>query len=73
MELKKRMAYTIRRSARAIGITSSTTCVAFFANYFSSVMPIRVFGVFAGTLVLLNYAMVTLIFPAFIIVHEYWI
>lgn len=39
-ELKRRMAYSFRRSARAMSITSSTTAAAFFANLFSPIMPI---------------------------------
>lgn len=38
--LKRRMAYSFRRSARAMSITSSTTAAAFFANLFSPIMPI---------------------------------
>lgn len=38
--IKKRMSYTCKRASRAMFMTSSTTCVAFLANYFSPIMPI---------------------------------
>ena len=37
---RKRMSYSFKRSAIAIAVTSCTTCVAFLANSFSSIMPI---------------------------------
>ena len=55
-DLRGRMAYTFRRAVRAIAFTSSTTGVAFFANIFSPVMPIKSFGAFAGLIVIVNYA-----------------
>ena len=60
---QKRMAYTFRRSGRAILITSSTTSVAFFGNAFSNMMPIRSFGIFAGVIVPVNYVLVILFMP----------
>ena len=64
------MAYTFRRSGRAIFITSSTTAVAFFGNAFSEMMPIRAFGIFAGTIVPVNYVLVILFMPPTLIWYE---
>lgn len=67
---KKRMAYSWRRAVRAIAVTSSTTSVAFFANAFSPIMPIKSFGIFAGVIVPMNYIVIVLLFPAATIIYE---
>ena len=64
------MAYTFRRSARAIFVTSATTSVAFFGNAFSEMMPLRAFGIFAGTIVPVNYILVILFMPPTLIIYE---
>eukprot|EP00997_Jenningsia_sp_PLL12_P007375 NODE_39_length_3130_cov_55.062967_g35_i0.p1 GENE.NODE_39_length_3130_cov_55.062967_g35_i0~~NODE_39_length_3130_cov_55.062967_g35_i0.p1 ORF type:complete len:405 (-),score=85.87 NODE_39_length_3130_cov_55.062967_g35_i0:1542-2756(-) len=64
METKvKRMSYTLRRSAFAIAVTSSTTSVAFLANVNSKLMPIKAFGAFAAIIVLVNYFLFVFYFP----------
>jgi predicted RND superfamily exporter protein len=67
---KQRMAYAIRRSARAMFVTSSTTCVAFLANVFSPIMPIKAFGIFAAIVIPADFILVCLIFPSLIIFEE---
>jgi len=67
---KKRMAYAWRRAVRAIAVTSSTTSVAFIANAFSPIMPIKSFGIFAGAIIPMNYILICLIFPAAVIIYE---
>lgn len=67
---KKRMAYSWRRAVRAIAVTSSTTSVAFFANAFSPIMPIKSFGIFAGVIIQMNYILIVLFFPAATIIYE---
>lgn len=69
---KRRMAYAFRRAVRAMAVTSSTTSVAFFANFFSPLMPIKAFGIFAGTIIPVNYFLVVLIFPPATIFYERW-
>ena len=64
------MAYTFRRSRNAIFMTSSTTSVAFFGNAFSKMMPIRAFGIFAGTIVPVNFVLVILFMPPALIYYE---
>ena len=66
----KRMAYAWRRAVRAIAVTSSTTAVAFFANVFSPLMPIKAFGVFAGMIIPVNYLLMIFIFPPAVIFYE---
>ena len=67
---KARMAFTLRKSVKAISITSITTSLAFFANSFSAIMPIASFGIFAGTIVLVNFIIISLFFPPLIIYYE---
>jgi predicted RND superfamily exporter protein len=69
-ELKRRMAYSFRRSARAMSITSSTTAAAFFANLFSPIMPIRSFGAFSGFLIPMNFLLVVIVMPCAVIWWE---
>lgn len=64
------MAYAWRRAVRAIAVTSSTTSVAFMANIFSPLMPIKSFGVFAGLIIPVNYIMMIFIFPPAVIIYE---
>jgi predicted RND superfamily exporter protein len=66
----KRLAYTWRRAVRAITVTASTTAVAFAANIFSPLMPIAAFGIFAGTIIPLNFVLIITIFPAAIIIYD---
>ena len=58
------MSYTLRRSAFAIAVTSSTTGVAFLANVNSGIMPIKAFGAFAAIIVFVNYIIFVFYFPA---------
>jgi predicted RND superfamily exporter protein len=64
---KLRMAYAFKRAVRAISITTSTTCAAFFANSFSNIMPIRAFGIYAGLIILVNFVLISLMFPPMVI------
>ena len=53
-----------------MSVTSSTTAAAFFANFFSPIMPIKAFGIFAGTLIPVNFMLVVLIMPPAVIYKE---
>lgn len=66
----KRLAYSFRRAAKAMAVTSSTTAVAFFANAFSSMTQISAFGIFAGIIVPVNYMLVIIIFPPAVVWYE---
>jgi predicted RND superfamily exporter protein len=64
------MAYAWRRSTKAMAVTSSTTAVAFLANAFSPLMPIRSFGIWSGVIVLINYLLVVTLLPPATIFYE---
>jgi len=63
-ERHERMAYTIRRAYRQMVITSCTTSVAFLANYFSDLIPVCTFGVYAAIIVQVNFLLAITYFPA---------
>ena len=67
---KKRMAYAFRRGVRAMTVTSATTAAAFYANLVSPVMPIQAFGIFAGTLIPVNFFLVIMMMPSAVIFNE---
>ena len=60
------MAFTYRRSVYAMLITSVTDAAAFYANALSVIPVVRQFGVFMGTLVLVNFVLVVSYFPSVI-------
>lgn len=64
------MAYAWRRAVRAMAVTSSTTCVAFMANMFSPLLPVRAFGIFSGVIVVVNYFLVVFMMPPIVIIYE---
>lgn len=65
-----RMSYAWKRSVRAITVTSSTTAVAFLANAFSSLMPVKSFGIYAAIIIPSNYLLVIMIFPSAIVFYD---
>lgn len=52
-------------------ITSCTTAVAFLANYFSVLLPISTFGIYAAIIVIANFFLAMTFFPAVIILKYY--
>lgn len=52
-------------------ITSCTTAVAFLANYFSVLLPISTFGVYAAIIVIANFFLAMTFFPAVIMLKYY--
>ena len=67
---RKRMAYAFKRSFRAITVTSSTTAVAFAANAFSDVRPIRAFGIFAAIIIPVNFFILIMMMPPIQYLHD---
>ena len=65
-----RMSYSWKRAVRAMAVTSSTTSVAFLANGFSPIMPIKAFGIYAAIIIPANYLLVVFIFPPAVIWYE---
>ena len=64
------MEYTLKHAAVSMFVTSLTTSSAFYANIVSDITAIRLFGIFAGSAILINYALMITWFPAGIIVLE---
>lgn len=67
---EKRASWAISRAAKAMAISSATTAAAFYVNALSSIPAVAFFGIFTGSLVLMNYWMVVTWFPAAIILHH---
>lgn len=72
--LANRVAWTTKRAARAMGVTTVTTAGAFLANISSSVTAIRVFGIFSGMAILSNYLLLIIVLPCLVVITtEGWI
>ena len=66
----RRLAYSFKRSFKAIAVTSSTTAVAFLANVFSDLKPIQSFGIYAAIIIPVNFVIVILVMPSIQIIHD---
>ena len=62
--LIQRMSYTYRRASHAMAVTTFTTIIAFLATAFSPIMPISAFGIWAATVIFVNYMFMITYFPA---------
>jgi hypothetical protein len=65
-----RLSYVMRRSSKAMFVTSATTTLAFVANATSTLMPTSAFGVFAALVIVTNFLLVITYFPAVVVVHS---
>lgn len=73
VDLETRMAWTYRRSVRAMTVTSFTTAAAFFVTSVSPLMPISTLGVWAAALVLLQFFLVISFYPCAVVTwHRFW-
>ena len=54
-------------------VTNGTTAFAFLASSFSKLVTIKAFGIFAATVIPMNYLLVITIYPALVVVHEKYI
>ncbi len=61
---KSRRVRSLSKAAAAMFVTTLTTCVAFTTNVTTDVVAIKAFGVFAATLVLVDYALAITFLPA---------
>lgn len=68
--MNKRLAFTWRKTSKAIFTTSITDCISFLATAFSNIMPIASFGFFCSTAVMVAYFLTISVFPSCIIIHE---
>lgn len=64
---------TLRYAAVSMFVTSLTTASAFYAGVSSTITPIKLFGIFAGTSILTNYLLMITYFPAVVALHEKWV
>uniref|UniRef100_UPI00358DEB01 protein dispatched homolog 1-like n=1 Tax=Myxine glutinosa TaxID=7769 RepID=UPI00358DEB01 len=72
VSLLRRVRVTLRHAALSMFITSFTTAAAFYANYISSITAVRCFGVYAGTAILANFALMVSWLPAVVVLqHRY--
>ena len=62
--------YTLKHAALSMFVSSFTTSAAFYANSVSDITSIRVFGIFAGTSILIMYSLMITWFPAGIVFME---
>ena len=68
--VSKQIRYAVSRSGRATALTSLTTSVAFFCTAVSPLNPLRGFGIWAGSVMLINYLDFIILFPCLIIFQE---
>lgn len=68
--LAHRLADVYRKSALSMLITSLTTMTAFFANGLSPLLATSSFGIFAGTLIVINYISVIIFFPTVVAIYH---
>ena len=69
-DLYRRMSYSFKRAFRAMMFTSITTALAFFSIFFSPIMTLKSFGLFAATIVMVNFYQATFVFPLALIINE---
>ena len=62
--------YTLSHAALSMFVTSFTTSAAFYANVVSDITAIRLFGIFAGTSILIMYSLMITWFPAGVVFME---
>lgn len=62
--------YTLSHAALSMFVTSFTTSAAFYANVVSEITAIRLFGIFAGTSIIIMYSLMVTWFPAGVIFME---
>jgi len=70
VNLITRMAWTYRRAAKAMLITSFTTAMAFYVTATNNLIPISAFGVWAGSLILFQYLLCIVMFPCNLVVWQ---
>lgn len=73
VDLVSRMSWTYRRAVLGMMATSFTTAAAFFVTATSTIMPISTLGVWAGTVVVLQFVLVITVYPCAVIMwHRFW-
>jgi predicted RND superfamily exporter protein len=69
-DLQKLLTYTYKRAAKAMLVTTLTTCLAFVATTVSELVPISTFGVFAALVIFFNYLLIITHFTVALVLRE---
>ena len=64
------LAASYRAAGASMAVTSISSAASFFANAYSTLPALRSFGIFCGTLILVNFAFVMLVFPAALVMRS---
>lgn len=56
-----------------MAVTSSTTAVAFLANAFSDIMPLKAVTIYAAVIICVNYVQVVLFMPATLMFYKFYL
>ena len=70
--LEDRLYWTYRRAAGTMLVTSATDACAFYSLVINNITVVRTFGIFMGTMVIINYALVITYFPAIVVLWHQW-
>eukprot|EP00930_Biecheleria_cincta_P069571 TRINITY_DN5729_c0_g1_i1.p1 TRINITY_DN5729_c0_g1~~TRINITY_DN5729_c0_g1_i1.p1 ORF type:complete len:1828 (-),score=246.14 TRINITY_DN5729_c0_g1_i1:262-5436(-) len=66
----KRLDLTMQRAGKAIVACGTTTAISFFANLWSSIRPLRMFGEYVGMCIVANFVLCLGVFPLVLILRE---
>ena len=69
----KKLAFTFRRAAKGMFVTSLTTMVSFLATSISSIIPIMTFGIFAAIMIPINYFLVVSVTLCYYIIYDIYL
>ena len=64
------LAAAYRAAGASMAVTSISSAASFFANAYSTLPALRSFGIFCGTLIMVNFAFVMLVFPAALVMRS---
>uniref|UniRef100_A0A1B6DLC4 SSD domain-containing protein n=1 Tax=Clastoptera arizonana TaxID=38151 RepID=A0A1B6DLC4_9HEMI len=70
LTLSRLVQNTLKHSVLSMFVTTLTTTAAFFSSYISAIIAIRCFSIFAGTTVMVNFALMVTWLPASVVVSE---
>ena len=70
--IENRMDWTLKHSILSIGVTSCTTAAAFASNIPSKIPPVRLFGVYMATQVIMLLVVTSVVIPSLLVLLERW-
>jgi predicted RND superfamily exporter protein len=68
--LESRMSWVYRRTGFAMAITSATTCSAFLCTLITPLAGVQAFGIFAATVILIDYVLVMTLFCTAVVIYH---